>query len=74
MVIPLTHHSFAPKPSLNCEHSLTASSGEYGGGLRPETHYLRHFNCCVKYITIYFYLDNITAAVSIPNTAADVIL
>ena len=62
MVIPLTQHSFAPKPSLNCEHSLTASSGEYGEGfalvtdpseLLPEPHYLRHFNWCVKYMTIY---------------------
>ena len=35
MVIPLTHHSFAPKPSLVCEHSLTASSGEYGGRASP---------------------------------------
>ena len=56
MIIPLTHHSFAPKPSL------TASSGEYGegfalvtdpSGLRLEPHYLRYFNWCVKYITIY---------------------
>ena len=52
MVIPLTHHSFAPKPSLNCEHSLTVSSGEYEGGLRPKPHYLRHFNWYVKYMTI----------------------
>ena len=65
MVIPLIHRSFATKPSLNFEHSLTASSGEYGegfalvtdpSGLCPEPHYLRHFNWCVKYITIYKFI------------------